>query len=50
MSLFSLRSRPTLGVYGPPIYRPPKTTFNNREMISMKFDILYAHRRLIWAI
>ena len=39
MSLFSFRSRSTLGVYGPHIYRPPKTTFNNSELIAMKFSI-----------
>ena len=26
-------------VYGPHIYRPPKTAFNNSEPIAMKFDI-----------
>ena len=39
MLLFSFRSRSTLGVYGPNIYRPPKTAFNNSEPIAMKFDI-----------
>ena len=40
MSQFSLRiSRSTLRVYGPHIYRPPTTAFNNSEPIAMKFDI-----------
>ena len=39
MTLYSFRSRSTLGVYGPHIYRPPKTAFNNSEPIAMKFDI-----------
>ena len=39
MSLFSFRSRSTLGVYGPHICRPPKTAFNDSEPIAMKFDI-----------
>ena len=39
MKLFSFRSRSTLWVYGPHIYRPPKTTFSNSVLIAMKFDI-----------
>ena len=39
MSLLSFRSRSTLGVYGPHIYGPPKTAFNNSEQIAIKFDI-----------
>ena len=39
MTLFSFRSRSTLGVYEPHIYRPPKTAFNDSEQIPMKFDI-----------
>ena len=39
MPPFSFTSRSTLGVYGPHTYRPPKTAFNNSELIAMKFDI-----------
>ena len=39
MTLYSFRSMSTLGVYGPHIYRSPKTAFNNSEQIAMKFDI-----------
>ena len=40
MSIFSLWSSSTWGVYGPHIYRPPKTTFsNNNNSITMKFNI-----------
>ena len=39
MSLFLFRSKSTLGVYGPHIYRPLKTAFNNSEPIAMEFDI-----------
>ena len=39
MTLISFRSRSTLGVYEPHIYRPPKTAFNNSEPIALKFDI-----------
>ena len=39
MSLLSFRSRSTLGVYGPHIYGPTKTAFNNSEQIAIKFDI-----------
>ena len=39
MIFFSFWSRFTLGVYGPRIYRPSKTAFNNNELIAMKFNI-----------
>ena len=39
MTLFSFRSRSTLGVYRPHIYRPTKIAFSNSEQIAMKFDI-----------
>ena len=28
-----------MGIYGPHIYRPLKTIFNNNEAMAMKFDI-----------
>ena len=47
MTIFSFRSRSTLGVYGPHIYRLPKTAFNNSEPIAMKFDIEIVCTKLI---